>query len=146
MSEGPSPRNGPWKKLVNSPGFALRAEEGISGATSLGGAGGVASGVSFGGAAGFALNGSQGTAVCSPDSPGRLVEGAGRTGGVLGRVPSSGALDFASESKSRNSCVIWPGACGGSLGAIGGATRGAATGVLNSAVSACPLVSFVSSS
>ena len=107
MSDGPSARNGPWKKLVKSPGFAvLRATEGISEATGLGGAGGAASGVSFGGAVAFALNGSQGTALCSPDSPGRLVEGAGRTGGALGGISGSGTLDFASESKSRNSCVI----------------------------------------
>jgi hypothetical protein len=106
MSEA-SPRNGPWKKLVNSPGFPLfRATGGgNSGAAVLGGAGGAAYGGSFGGAA-FALNASHGSAACIPDSPGRLVEGAGRTGGALGVIAGSGTLDFASESKSRNSCVI----------------------------------------
>lgn len=126
MSEGPSPRNGPWKKLVNSPGFpASRATEcDDSGATGLIGAGGVVNGGSFGGEADFMLEGSQGAAACTPELPGRLGEGVGRTGG-------SGVLDFASESKSRNSCVIWPGgACSGSFGVMGGANGCATAGTL----------------
>jgi hypothetical protein len=100
MSEGPSPRNGPWKKLVNSPGFAL------SRATGLIGVGGAANGGSFGVEADFMLEGSQGSAACTPDSPGRLVEGVGRIGEAIDGMEGSGSLDFASESKSRNSCVI----------------------------------------
>src|SRR5579864_3008085 len=104
MSEGPSPRNGPWKKLVNSPGFALSRPTGCddSGATGLIGTGGVVNEGSFGGEADFMLEGSHGSAACTPDSPGRLVEGVGRIGGAIDGTAGSGVLDFASESKSRN--------------------------------------------
>jgi hypothetical protein len=88
---------------------------------------------SFGGEADFMLEGSHGVAACTPDSPGRLVEGAGRTGGALNGMEGSGGLDFASESKSRNSCVIWPGgACDGSFGVMDGANGGATTAALAS--------------
>jgi hypothetical protein len=95
------------------------------------GAGGVVNGGSFGGEADFMLEGSQGAAACIPELPGRLVEGVGRTGGALDGIEGSGVLDFASESKSRNSCVIWPwGACSGSFGVMGGANVCATAGAL----------------
>ena len=104
MSDGPSPRNGPWKKLVNSPGFAPSRATGCddSGATGLIGPGGGVNSGSFGGEADFMLERSHGSAACSPDSPGRLVEEAGRTGKAGDGMEGSGALDFARESKSRN--------------------------------------------
>jgi hypothetical protein len=58
ISEEFSPRNGPWKKVVNSSGFAPpRATGGCSsGATEVGKAGGTATGGSFGSAAAFTLD------------------------------------------------------------------------------------------
>jgi len=65
MSDGLSGRNGPWKKLVNSPGlersFATGSgSSGASGLAKLGDTGGV---TSFGGAATLAFTGSHGTAA-----------------------------------------------------------------------------------
>jgi hypothetical protein len=95
------------------------------------GDGGAANRGSFGVEADFMLEGSQGAAACTPDSPGRLVEGVGRIGVAIDGMEGSGSLDFASESKSRNSCVICPGgACGGSFGVMAGANGCATAGAL----------------
>ena len=100
MSDALSPRNGPWKKLVNSPGLAVlrpTAAE-ASGAIGAEGIGGVAKEGSGVGKTGFPLPGSQGGAACSPDSPGGIVDGAAFPDGKSSGFASSGVLDLASES------------------------------------------------
>lgn len=97
-SAGLSPRNGPWKKLVNSPGFgpSFGGPAGISGTTGLTGSEKGSAPLSFGGVAALMLAGSEGAGACSPDSPARLICLAGGCG--AGGALSDADLDFIRES------------------------------------------------
>ena len=148
-SDGRSPRNGPWKKLVNSPGLGPADEGAGSGVKFLadksgrkGPDGRLISGVGLGGTENC---GGSGSFSGLHRGAARRGSGAGVRfggGGSAGFEATPGTADRDCDSKVRSNCVTGPGTCGGSVGArsaggggVGGAGVGGAGTVTGAGVS-----------